>query len=113
MLKPLHRLELEKSALAPEVIDANFRSIEGESAVNLFLQNKEWKRRNGGRLIDSHLKLYYALADGGWQFLRDEGSQTCFKSDNPHRCCYENKKTKKKVTIQGGDEINRVSAPWK
>ena len=40
MLKPLHRLELEKSAIAPEVIEANFRSIEGKSAVETFLPNK-------------------------------------------------------------------------
>ena len=85
MLKPSHWTELEKSAIAPEVIEANFRSIEGESAVEAFLPHKEWKRRNDGRLSESHLKLYYTFADGGWQFVGDEGSQTCFKPDNPRR----------------------------
>lgn len=88
-LRESHLKELLGSAIAFDVIEANFQSIDGEVAVDLFAGDRQWKRRNDGRLTDSELRTYYVFADGGWTcrgldaVTLEDSCWGCFKPDRP------------------------------
>jgi hypothetical protein len=64
MLLPHHYQELLSSAIDPEIISLNFKSLGGSAAADYLLP--ELDRRNDGRLRDADLKKYRYLEAGGW-----------------------------------------------
>ena len=65
-LNPVHRQELKNSAIANDIIDLNFRTVDGEDVYELLLPYSI-SRRNDGRLRDADLARYSQIADnGGW-----------------------------------------------
>ncbi|WP_206818400.1 plasmid replication protein, CyRepA1 family, partial [Chroococcus sp. FPU101] len=90
MLKHSHYQELEKSAIAPEIIELNFKSIEGNIAYESLLYGlSNDERRNDGRLRDYWLRRYQHLDHGGWwcgtinPITNKESLWGCFKPDKP------------------------------
>ncbi len=99
ILDPAEKIwaELRASGIADEMIGANFQRMEGQAAVDVMCPDREWKRRNDGRLTDSELRKYYAFADGGWYCSAGEGSQWgCFKADKP-RIFWDKEKQREKT----------------
>ena len=104
--KTHHRKEWERSAIAPEIIEANLHSVEpfiptpydegDELPEALYLLNLEADitnadRRNDGRLTDKEMRRFYGkhLTDGGWwsqgfDLITGERSLFgCYKPDSP------------------------------
>lgn len=65
-LAPHHLAELQASCIAPDIIAANFRSVDDEESFGFIMPNQDGIRRNDGRLRDWALRIYEAVADGGW-----------------------------------------------
>ena len=62
-----HLTDWAQSAIDPDIIDLNFRSIDQEEAFHFIKPNLQSSdRRNDGRLRDGLLRTYNHLEDGGW-----------------------------------------------
>ncbi|PMB27800.1 plasmid replication protein, CyRepA1 family [Fischerella thermalis] len=62
-----HWKEFRSSAIDPEIIGLNFKSIApGNDAYSYILHSEKLQRHNNGRLSDKTLKKYSHLANGGW-----------------------------------------------
>jgi Domain of unknown function (DUF3854) len=62
--QPQHLAEFSNSAIAPDLLELNFSSINQESAFSFLIPNPA--RRNDGRLTDRHLRTFNSLETGGW-----------------------------------------------
>lgn len=58
--------ELERSAIDPEIVALNFKSLSGNGGFEYLLYSDKISRRNDGRLRDGDMRRYAHLADGGW-----------------------------------------------
>ena len=84
---PKHLLDYAKSAIDPDIIRLNFRSVGQAEAFGFLVRDP--KRRNDGRLTDRYLRIYDRLANGGWictgtdpvTMLPNEWG--CLKPDDP------------------------------
>jgi hypothetical protein len=87
MLNHQHLSELSASAINPELMEANFKTLGNASAVMLY--SEQLPRRNGGRVSDSVLRRYSHLEHGGWYcsgldaITLEDSLWGCFKSDSP------------------------------
>ncbi|PSF35813.1 hypothetical protein C7H19_15420 [Aphanothece hegewaldii CCALA 016] len=92
-----HYQEFKRSAIASEIIELNFKSIENNLAYkeensayeSLLYGLPNTERRNDGRLRDKWIKRYSHLDDGGWwcgtidPLTGSESEWGCFKPDKP------------------------------
>jgi hypothetical protein len=85
-----HRQEWLASAIDPEIIDLNVRSLCGDTPYEYLLYGlPQAERRNDGRVRDWVLKSYRHLEHGGWwcsgiDVLTGEATRWgCFKPDRP------------------------------
>lgn len=92
MIHPPHFQEWCDSAVDPEIIDLNVRSLAGDIALESLLYGlPDTERRNDRRLRDRWLDRYSHLDHGGWfcsgiDILTGHESQWgCFKPDQPRR----------------------------
>ncbi|WP_206817895.1 plasmid replication protein, CyRepA1 family, partial [Chroococcus sp. FPU101] len=90
MIHRHHYQEFLLSAIAPELIELNFKSLSGNEAYEHLLYGlPDDERRNDGRLRDNWLKRYSHLNDGGWwcgtidPITGKESDWGCFKPDKP------------------------------
>lgn len=65
-IAPHHLEELQKSAIAPEIIRLNFKSLEEQAPYNYLLYSPELKRTNTGRVSLGTLNKYAHCEHGGW-----------------------------------------------
>lgn len=61
-----HLEELQKSAISPEIIQLNFKSLEGQTPYNYLLYSPELSRTNTGRVSLGTLNRYAHCEYGGW-----------------------------------------------
>ncbi len=66
MIHPQHRQELLDSGIDEEVINLNFRSLQGLAAYEYLLYSDKLQRTNTGVLARGILNTYAFLDDGGW-----------------------------------------------
>ncbi|WP_298913540.1 plasmid replication protein, CyRepA1 family [uncultured Nostoc sp.] len=60
------QLELERSAIDPEIAELNFKSLSGNGGFEYLLYSNRISRRNDGRLRDGDMRRYAHLSNGGW-----------------------------------------------
>ncbi|AFZ57637.1 plasmid replication protein, CyRepA1 family (plasmid) [Anabaena sp. PCC 7938] len=65
-IDPAHRDEWLASAIDPEIIDLNLRSLWGTTPYEYLLYSINISRRNDGRLRDGDLRKYRHIENGGW-----------------------------------------------
>ena len=86
-LRPQHYQECLQSGIAPEIIEANFQSL--DNAYGQLLYADQLARRNDGRLSDGILTKYRHLEEGGWHcsgldaVTLEDSVWGCFKPDRP------------------------------
>lgn len=84
---PSHHQELLKSGISPDVIEANFKSL--DNAYGEILYSRKVPRLNNGRLTQGMLTTYRHLEDGGWYcagldaVTLEDSLWGCFKPDRP------------------------------
>ncbi|MBN3893848.1 MAG: DUF3854 domain-containing protein [Nostoc sp. NOS(2021)] len=61
-----HYQEWCQSAIDPEIVGLNFKSLSGNEVFEYLLYSDKISRRNDGRLRDGDMRRYDHLADGGW-----------------------------------------------
>lgn len=61
-----HLDELHKSAIDPEIIELNFKSLEGQTPLNYLLYSPNLPRTNTGRVSLGTLNKYAHCEHGGW-----------------------------------------------
>jgi hypothetical protein len=61
-----HFEEWISSAVDPQIVKLNVRSLEGDAIYDYLIYSEEVDRRNDGRLVDWILKKYRLLEAGGW-----------------------------------------------
>ncbi|GFE69073.1 plasmid replication protein, CyRepA1 family [Chroococcus sp. FPU101] len=89
MIHPTHFQEWVDSAIAPELISLNLKSLTGTQGYDELLYSDQLPRRNTGRLSDNYLKRYEHLEEGGWYcgtinpITGSESLWGCFKPDKP------------------------------
>lgn len=88
-MKEQHLQDLKASGISDEIINLNFRSLEGDNIYE-YLAIGCTKRLNSGRLPAAWLKLYKHCEEGGWWCnginLEDPFKELewgCFKADHP------------------------------
>jgi Domain of unknown function (DUF3854) len=65
-LLPSHADDWLSSAVLPEIIEANVRSLSGATPYDYLLYSDRIERRNDGRVVDWVLRRYQHLEQGGW-----------------------------------------------
>jgi len=87
-----HRDEWLASAIDPEIIALNLRSLSGTTPYEYLLYSLNISRRNDGRLRDGDLKKYRHIEHGGWWCNGVDPLNNylpmpwgCFKPDQPRR----------------------------
>ncbi|MGM3309793.1 plasmid replication protein, CyRepA1 family [Anabaena sp. WFMT] len=65
-IDPAHRDEWLESAIDPEIIGLNLRSLWGLTPYEYLLYSSQISRRNDGRLRDGDLRKYRHIEHGGW-----------------------------------------------
>lgn len=109
-IQECHLQELKASFIDPEIIDLNFKSLEGSSTYDYLLYSSKIQRRNDGRLRDTDLQRYRHIENGGWwcsgiDLLSFEDSLWgCFKPNTP-RVSAEGKQIKYEHPYQVPTEI--------
>lgn len=91
-IDPAHRDEWLESAIDPEIIGLNLRSLSGTTPYEYLLYSLKISRRNDGRLRDGDLKKYRHIEHGGWWCNGVDPLNNylpmpwgCFKPDQPRR----------------------------
>lgn len=87
MLNPQHFQEWLDSAVHPDLIALNVRSL--DDGFDELLYSQDLPRRNDGRLTDAYLHRYQHLEHGGWfcsgidPLTGADSEWGCFKPDHP------------------------------
>ncbi|WP_371416871.1 plasmid replication protein, CyRepA1 family [Dolichospermum sp. UHCC 0259] len=99
-----HRDEWLESAIDPEIIALNLRSLSGTTPYEYLLYSLNISRRNDGRLRDGDLKKYRHIEHGGWWCNGVDPLNNyqpmpwgCFKPDQPRR---DHQKIHKKIKYE-------------
>ncbi|MGB7375004.1 MAG: plasmid replication protein, CyRepA1 family [Rivularia sp. (in: cyanobacteria)] len=66
MISPRHLQEFQKSCIAPEIIQLNFKSLEEQAPYDYLLYSPELSRTNTGRVSLGTLNRYAHCEHGGW-----------------------------------------------
>lgn len=61
-----HTEEFRQSAIAPEIVELNFKTADEAELLERLLYSLEIKRTNTGRVPENILRKYQHLKDGGW-----------------------------------------------
>ncbi|MBG1261060.1 plasmid replication protein, CyRepA1 family [Nostoc commune] len=64
--EPSHWQEWGQSAIDPEIVGLNFKSLSGNEVFEYLLYSDKISRRNDGRLRDGDMRRYDHLTNGGW-----------------------------------------------
>lgn len=86
-VRPQHWQEWVNSGIAPEIIEANLKSL--DNAYGWLLYSEKLPRRNDGRLSQGILTQYRHLEQGGWYcsgldaITLEDSQWGCFKPDQP------------------------------
>ena len=86
-VRPQHWQEWVNSGIAPEIIEANLKSL--DNAYGWLLYGDQLPRRNDGRLSQGILTQYRHLEQGGWYcsgldaITLEDSQWGCFKPDQP------------------------------
>lgn len=116
-LTPGHSEELQKSAIASEIIRLNFKSLTGNAPGSYLLYSDELKRTNTGRVSLRTIERYSCCEDGGWwvdgvNVLTGDISQWgTFKPDNPYFDISKSKYVKYEHPLKVPTEIFALRIP--
>lgn len=116
-LVPQHSEELQKSAIASDIIRLNFKSLTGNAPGSYLLYSDELKRTNTGRVSLRTIERYSCCEDGGWycggvDVLTGDISQWgTFKPDNPHFDISKGKYVKYEHPLKVPTEIFALRIP--
>ncbi|MDX2099677.1 MAG: hypothetical protein SFW36_18010, partial [Leptolyngbyaceae cyanobacterium bins.59] len=89
-INSLHWQEWQASAVHPDLISRNVRSLSGTTPYDYLCYSDQLERRNDGRLTDSLLRRYTHVEEGGWWCAGLDPLNRwnlmlwgCFKPDRP------------------------------